>query len=386
MVPFKHLQTWEQNRAVLSIALARLHLEDKNIPIVAASYRNKISISYWSAPAADGIENWQTLFRDHAEIRFPSDSDWIKEQSPASLSNMEWSGEIGLAVVGDCVFLFYKRSLPSGEQGLFIEKMNWDSGSNLLRTDGPVRIPIDDFNIAHIGFQLWAGNVTDRIALVTQTWKRLDGVDQPELTVFIAGDPCRADLSLAGSWNPIKIGDGGWDFDAKIANEKLYLLFRRQAYPLELNANIEPNQIPSGFGTVTCEPVRVDLSSEDLYDGRYHTLLLASVNVFAANVEGMTDSIPGGEHPQIHSLDPLCISLDRIRIGTISIVNQYVCDPHHWWQTRKRWLLIDKDIKSYVKILIRRQVGLWAIGSNGTAELVWRRCLPGPCFRNKKPG
>lgn len=378
MRPFKHAEVVLSNQGdssepkdqyVQALALARLQTANGEVPLVAQAFSNAIALSYWKF-RANNIHPWTWAYvqRAHTRIEYFGEDENRKEQSLSQASRMEWSQALGLAAHQETVFLAYKRHIKERGAQLFMERLQWDEADQILGQESLFAVPLGRFGIVRAGYYHWLGVYNGQLAVVLQAWRAEQGREKPVLAVLMtSGDIKTADLSQREAWHaPLVIDDGGWDFDVRMVNEILHIVYREEEYPLQVKADIERGADSGpganyGPGTQEFEPIWVDISSPDIFHAFYRPLKYARVSIPSRRIEEIKKDLPGGEHPQIQSLDPLCLTADRVQEGGVRVINQLRCDRHRWWR-RTRWFVLQKTVRDYEKILIQEQPGQWAVG------------------------
>jgi len=156
-------------------------------------------------------------------------------------------------------------------------------------------------------------------------------------------------LSVSGNWlTPLKVGEGGYHFDALLSDAKLYCLYREKPYVLEVDN-------PSVFVPEATEPQRVEIHHDPSTDGPYAPLHMRGINLptMALDNDLTLTNIPGGEAPQLHSIDPLVITIDRIKQGDILHIPE--TDGGYYYVPRQIYPHID----SFQKIYLRHEEDEW---------------------------
>jgi hypothetical protein len=365
MRPCKHVEITEKGNSPLGLYLARLDTGTSIVPLVAHCFATKIALSYWSNR---GAGEWKSCKRDHARTDYPSENRATREQDPDVLANLPWSQSIGLTAGNGKAFLVYKRNLWSN-QGLFVERFGWDEDSQCLTSESLAKVPLQSFHVDPnhpidlCGFTVWAGFGSDKLAIAIQARAKTDAGDIKKLVVLTAESPEDASLRSAASWNATVVDEASWDFDARVHDDMMYLVYRVRESPFKITTDITPPEVPHGLGNITCPPVDVQIDTANLDTAPYERLRLRRVDLSDLTIEDLYDDIPGGEHPRLQCIDPLCLTVDRIRSATVTCVTKYLFDEHSIWWRRTLWRYITTAIHSRDTILVRRQSNLWAIGT-----------------------
>src|SRR5439155_16261031 len=119
------------------------------------------------------------------------------------------------------------------------------------------------------------------------------------------------------NWKQLDIDAGGFDLDARLVETTLYAVYRRMAASLVLDVS-RTNRLGPLVGVAIpagAEPTDPSRGAGD--DSLYAPLCLAKLDAAQVTVQAIEDGLPGGEHPQIQSVDPLFITCDRTQDGLV---------------------------------------------------------------------
>jgi len=292
--------------------VTRLATPDGDIPIVAACRIDHIALYHWHKHK----QRWRSITINHKQVEV-RDSPLLEYEPEtcmmSNLSRVGWSHRVGLASGLDLVFLVYRRLLEN-DPFLYLEVFQYNPVELELEpvTDGPVAIPYSRGAIHHTGYYFWAGfspansadpDTKDRLVILTQTYFHRDGpVSLQYFSVEARDDP--GHYKDPDSWTFRVIGDqgGGYDLDACIRDGELHTIFRQIPYPVSFHfsgPNVEEN------------------GALDVSHGQYAPLRYMRLRADDGHILGEDHTLPGGEHPQIQSVQPLAYTADRMSKGQV---------------------------------------------------------------------
>jgi len=301
----------KQNVRGLEIARLRNKVD---VPLVATSEQRRIVLHYWrpaenvmGQPVTD--PGWHAIARDHFSLgNVPSDF--------LALPTHRNSQTVGLAATEDQVFLLYKRTLRiehddethTTYRGLLMDRFSWNETTNELTrvNDEPIQIALGpDGSDYRAGFHLWADYCAeiDNLVIVLQGYQGAGQPAESDVRVLFR----MADLSDPGldftdfaSWRSLDVINRSFEFGVKREGTRLHMVQRESVWPVNLP-----------FGTSALGSAL----PEDSY--AYLTYWALDLELgWPADVQPL--NIPGGEHPQIHSINPLIVTFDRPIFGQVS--------------------------------------------------------------------
>ena len=299
MRPFKHVarQRFSGSPAryqnILGIDIARFQAPWGEVPIVATTEHERITLYYWN----DLVPRWELFEREHEPLAVAGDT-------PAAPVDWNWSDRVAVACSRTTVHVVYKRRVADGDEvvtAIVLERYQPQDPSP-GSTNHTLRLVDSRFVLNEaaalrldIGRSLWAGCTTDALIVLTQqrVTNPLDAAADYELTVRkLEFDETTGDDTSTTE----TIGRGGYDLDAHLSGPQLRAVFRPtpEAFRVPIGSLIGAGrQLDSGPGS----------------DPFYVPLRLATVDVTTLNVT--SETLPGGEHPRIQRINPLIVTMDR---------------------------------------------------------------------------
>jgi hypothetical protein len=299
MRPFKHVAPQQfsgspaRHQDVLAIDLARFRAPWGEVPIVATTERDRITVYYWN----DRTPRWEAFERGHEPLSAPG-------ETPAAPTGWNWSDRVAVACSSSTVHVVYKRVVADGDGAatkVVVERYRPrdPTPGATDHTLAPVdaRFLPDDAIQGQFEFgrSLWAGCVGETLYVLTQRRLRVPPTPPAEfeLTLHtVAFDQVTGSLTETRS----SIGDGGYDLDARVDGTTLRAVFRATAEAVRVPMGLlvgAGRRLDGGPGT----------------DPFYEPLRLATVDV--TTLDATTETLPGGEHPRIQRVDPLIVTMDR---------------------------------------------------------------------------
>ncbi len=324
MRPFKHAAPTNGNEQdfryqnVLDISLTRFVTRTREIPVVVTSELGRITIYAWN----DETRQWGSTERPHAPLTRTA----ATLQEPAAWN---WSRHVSVASTADTLFVVYKRQQPPGQGGdtrLVIDRFGERNGGVQLIDSNELPQTAQEV----FGFSLWAGvdEKRQRLLILVQRGERFR-VPLGEFTRSLAlitlplDNP--GDLSARTT---TRVGDGGYDLAARLGGRTLTAVFRENAAAIRFPPPLQ----------------RLEITSGPESDAFYLPLTLARVDLDTMTVTDET--LPGGQHPQIQSLDPLIITSDRERSTTAEFDILFPLPPR---QPRVLWKPTVTDKVAFIR-------------------------------------
>jgi len=288
MRPFKHVartsSTGEPVRyqTILGIDLARFQAPWGEVPILAITEFERITLYYWNARA----ERWDAFESVHVPLT-------VEETTPDAPTAWNWSDRVAVACSRDTVHVVYKRGTRDGNElitALIHERYRAPlNGDIRLERLEPGNIAINSEDL-QIGRSLWA-TCDGRGSLIVLYQSRPRNEDW-SLTIL------RRTVDLnTGTVDEQRaiVGTGGFDLDARLDGDRLVVVYRRtpEAFRIPFLMTIGGREVSSG---------------EDA-DPFYEPLRVATVDLATLTTTEIT--LPGGQHPQLHRTEPLLVTFDR---------------------------------------------------------------------------
>ncbi len=312
MRPFKHAAPTNATaqdfryQDVLDISLTRFVTGSREIPIVVTSEIDRITVYSWN----DQARQWDTIERPHA----PLTRTGTTLEAPNAWN---WSRHVAVTSFPDTLFVVYKRAQLPGEGGntrLVIDRYRADeTGIELF----------DSTELPHtlqqqFGFSLWAGvdQKRQRLLILVQIGDRIGPLGDFTFSLTLLTLPLDDPSSVAGRTR-MRVGTGGYDLDARAGEAALTAVYRENAAAIRFPPPLQ------GF----------DITSGPQSDAFYVPLTLARIDLDAMTVA--TETLPGGEHPQIQVLEPLILTFDRQRSTSVrfdTLVPLPPARPRILWQ------------------------------------------------------
>lgn len=295
MRPFKHVAREgrgdsESYQNILGIDLGRFTAPWGEVPIVATTEAERITLYYW-----DDLEAmWASFEKRHDPVTFAGDTTF----SPASWN---WSDRVGVACSENTVYVVYKRALSPDPVSITVDRYQPSGGVNNHRLEfvGSQRLQsnagagVNELG-QQIGRSLWAACDENGDLLVLFQLRTMTG--------FLTFTPWglwaqKIRFNLDGSMDSDlkEIGEGGFDLDARLEQTRIIAVYR---------ATSEAFRIPLAMARLGRH-----LTSGVDADPFYEPLRLSEIST--QTLDSQTEGIPGGEHPQIQRTSPLLITMDR---------------------------------------------------------------------------
>ena len=323
---------------VFSIDLARFPGAREERAVAVTAERGRITL-FWSR--VDG--SWGSVVRAHDNLN-------QRPRRPENPADFGWTPRIGIGAAGPQVVLVYKRRFEeSSPRELWIDLFDFDESADEFSGAAPRRFPRDGLGIDRFGWGIWADAVDGQLQVVAQVF-RTDAPDTPRLMLlqheFPVSDP--ATFEDPKSWTQVDLDDGGWDFAARRDENRLAVLHRRSAaaYATDVFLPVDPGfggNFGQGFGVLDVplsdNPADV---SRTLTEMTVSNLVLVDVDLASNTVTAIDETLPFGENPQIHSVNPVIASVDRLATGRAAI--------------RRRGVLL-RRFRSHCHLLMRTSQG-----------------------------
>ncbi|MBN2556657.1 MAG: hypothetical protein JXA97_12015 [Anaerolineales bacterium] len=299
--------------AAISAEVTRMQTAHDTVPVVAACRREAIMLYLWREKMqrwrALGIDRSDSLNPDFAGIRFDSPEVSMIDK----LSRRGWCHRIGLVSGLNLVFVVFK-AVSGGSDMLFVDVFRLSSNEDELErvTPEPAAIPYSR-NIFHrTGYYLWAGfspadsadpDAKDRLVILTQTFGDREGpASLSHFSIEARDDPGHYINHNAWTFNTVGDLAGGYDLDARLDGGEIHCIFRQQPYPVSFDFAGGYAESDGSLKVRHGEIAPLHWMRLRAQDG---TLL-----------EHETD-LPGGEHPQIQSVEPRAYTADRFSEGSV---------------------------------------------------------------------
>ena len=297
MRPFKHVARVSDGGAprryqnIIGIDLATFHASWGDVPIVATTEAERITLYYWD----DILRQWMFFEREHEPLTFDG-------ETPDAPNAWNWSDRVAVACSDTTVFVVYKR-YPSNTEPfratVILDRYETDAGTPTSPTHRlRFRNSIDVFPVTtEVGRSLWAeyNTASSELLILCQVHSRATRFD-PVATWKLCLVKCRVNSAGGVSLTSADVTDGGFDLDARLAGARLIAVHRRTA---------EAFRVPM----IRLAGAGLHLTSGTDADPFYEPLLLTTIDI--ATAHGTTEALPGGEHPQVHRTDPLLVTMDR---------------------------------------------------------------------------
>jgi len=162
------------------------------------------------------------------------------------------------------------------------------------------------------------------------------------------------ELGLVSSWNaPLRIDDGGYDFDALLRpDSRLHVVYRRESHAVSVDLTFGPH--PSSEQTVIYTP---SLSTAVTAPLHYRQVSTATATpTLLADPGTIYDDIPGADQVQLHSADPIRVTGERLLFGQFHVESAIA--------SRQR--TVDPSLMKAEKVMIQRRAdgsGSWSTWS-----------------------
>jgi hypothetical protein len=292
--PFKHAAPTNATaqdfryQDVLDISFTRFVTDSREIPIVVTSEIDRITVFSWN----DQARQWDTIERPHAPLTRTATT----LEAP---TGWNWSRHVAVTSSADTLFVVYKRAQRPAEGGdtrLVIDR--YRAGETGIELFDSTELP--HTRQLQFGFSLWAGvdQKRQRLLILVQRGDRIGALGNFTFSLTLITLPLDDPASLAGRTS-MQVGRGGYDLDARGGEGTLTAVYRESAAAIRFPPPLQGFEITSGPES----------------DAFYEPLTLAQIDLDAMAVA--TETLPGGEHPQIQTLDPLIVTFDRQRSTSV---------------------------------------------------------------------
>jgi len=302
--------------AAISTEVTRVQTANGHIPVVAATRMDQIVLYNWRP----GKKRWRANTIDHNKVLQQNDSP-VRFTSPERdmfgiLSRIGWCHRIGLASGLGYVFLVFKRELQTSVN-LYVDvfRLSGDEDSLERVTPAPVPIPYGDGLYVNTGYYLWAGfspadssdpDSVDRLVILSQIATGTVAADALcYFSIEVSGDPDHYADPAAWTIRPVGDRAGGYDLDARLENGEIHCIYRQNEYPAAFS--FTPSSSVDEHGAL------------DVSDAAYAQLHYMRLRAQDGTELERKDNLPGGEHPQIQSVDPLAYTADRLSKGSVAM-------------------------------------------------------------------
>lgn len=310
MRPHKHVAQKRETGArarfteVMDTELARLGAPWGEVPVVATTELEVLTVWYWNPLAA----RWESHRIDHHPL--------VAEGSdPGAPEGWNRSDRVALVTIGSIVHVVFKRQIDVGGApvlGLFHARYG-PATSGGSTPDGRLQHlgtstlaePLPLGSRAEVGYGLRALAAEDGTLLVLHP-RRLSTFGQP----FGPWSLRLRRFTLDGATGAVTsetsevVGPGGFDFDARLEGSTLHVVHREspEAFRMPLFMMAGGRSLTSGADADPFfEPfqwTRLDLTGQRV---------------------PVQESLPGGEHPQIQRTTPFLLTYDRPSTLTVSL-------------------------------------------------------------------
>jgi hypothetical protein len=308
MRPFKHVAPTQgpavaaRPQSVLGVSIARFAAPWGEIPVVATSEIDRITVFYWNSRRSQ----WDSIERHHADLS----TDGATVDAPA---RWNWSDRVGVTASRDTLFVVYKRAgadLADPNTHLTIDRYRAadpTGASHDLHLFDSQDVPLLGTPGHALGRSLWCGldPKTATLLILCQNFGGGSRIPlRPDrwqlLLLQIRFDGISGSLTVKDT----VLQDGGFDLDGSIDGRSLLIVHRVTAEAARF-----PLILTIGGGLI--------LSSDPQSDAFYQPLTLCHVDLDSLGVT--SEHIPGGEHPQIQRTQPLLITFDRPHRTTVQL-------------------------------------------------------------------
>ena len=300
--------------AAISTEVTRVQTANGHIPVVAVTRMDQIVLYNWRPEkkrwGANAIDHYIVLQRDDSLVRFTSP----ERDMFGILSRIGWCHRIGLASGLGYVFLVFKRTLQTSVN-LYVDvfRLSGDEDSLERVTPAPVPIPYGDGLFVNTGYYLWAGfapsdssdpDAVDRLVILSQVATGTVAADALcYFSIEVSGDPDHYADPAAWTIRPVGDRAGGYDLDARLEDGEIHCIYRQ-------------NEYPAAFGFTPSNNVD-EHGALDVSDAAYAQLHYMRLRAQDGTELERKDNLPGGEHPQLHSVEPLVYTADRLSKGSV---------------------------------------------------------------------
>lgn len=297
--------------------------------------------------ASDPSGVWQFATREH-------DALGSVAAGPDDTLAFPWSRRNGVAAWKGLGVVAFKRSIR-GQVGLFVDVVGLDAGIPELKAGEPVAVPLDRLGIVGVGIDVWARFVEDELLIVTQGWVRgrldLVGPQPPEPRLLLLrcplGQVAPQGLADPAVWTVHVLDRGGYDLDVRVEPGRLWAAHRRSGAATSREVEHYEDQGDVIVWIVDDPENPFDLNLNALV-GEYPPVVIVSFDFASGQPEIEADDLPGVERPQLHSVDPIIVTGDRLHYVEVRIEHDdrgrrfvpRVYNASKWviWRFRERWL------------------------------------------------
>ena len=354
----KFLSRQDGKQRILGIDLARVKTKTAERAVLVSAEIDRLTL-FWTAD--DG--SWNQWFRHHDRLN-------AKPVAPDEAAHLGWSSRVAIAPTSGRLHLFYKRRFTQGtDNRLLFDVFNFDEGHQAFipeTPDTPLEVPLAQLGYGGgCGLSLWADVRGDELLVVAQLFPMpfislppqpvpphvpphlpAAGPQQPQLVLLRAA--AGAELTDPAAWKVTVLDQGpydaGYDFDARREGGRLGVVHRRRGamYAIDFVWPIDPFfsgaiSLQLSDAATTIGPRLRDMAIP---------LVLVDVDLNADTVTAIDDTLPPAEHPQLHALDPVIVTGDRLFSGRINLSNTGV----------------DPQLFGGSKALIMGEAGVWRLG------------------------
>lgn len=259
--------------------------------------------------APDQFGEWQFATREHDPLT-------PLAVGPNDMLAFPWSRRNGVAATDGLGVVVFKRALR-GHIGLFLDFVAL--GTDHLQLSGLIEIPLANLDIAGTGADIWARFTENELLIVTQAWMPLpsDTPDPPPPDPYLVLLRCPIqelvpDIAIDPAVWMVHIMDrGGFDLDVRLEEGHVWAVHRRRG-------EAASRAIDGWNGRAELDVSILDRSTNDLgldlssLVGNYPPVVLVTCELATGACAVRSEDIPSVERPQLHSVNPVIITGDRL--------------------------------------------------------------------------
>lgn len=327
MKAHKYLYLPDRKQNIVNIELARLSNATEEIPIVITCEKESISVFWWNSGIINngnrsGRAFWQSTSDkiNHTSILDNQEPEPdLDTHIDLDRNKWKWSRRVGVTCAENYVYVVFKREIKvepdQKKNGLFLNRYKWNNEQCLLEKDPQetIEISLNNTDYDGTGFSLWIGSYNNKLFILTQGVKIVESSNFTYSKLILLSIELSELLNnnseiitdlwelLNNNWEINIIDDGGYDFDALLKENILTIIYRQGPF--------------SGY--LKLPKASLDDHETSFSNCIYEPLFMKQVDLNNLNIINSMSNIPGGEFPQIQSLDPLLITYDRLNEGTI---------------------------------------------------------------------
>src|SRR5262245_27697000 len=303
----KFLSLPSQKQRVFTLEVERFRTKLGERPVTVTAERGRLAVF---CGKADGT--WSVFERRHDQLN-------STPRRPEGAKRCGWSRRVGVASSEDRIVLAYRRQFTSSNppvttdvRDLWIDVVAFDPDSERLSGGpAPIAVPRNSLGIDMFGNGVWADRVGDQLVIVAQAFFLTFRPRPPALVLLTVPFPHDDGSTLAtAQWESTTLDEGGWDFDVRREGDRLFAVHRRTAatYATDIDLPIDPF-----FGVPPVILTDDPESPRPLGQMATSGLVLLEASLPDGTVVSVDDTLPFGELPQIHRIDPVVITIERLR-------------------------------------------------------------------------